>query len=69
VDKCQDTSNLNLQGSDPWDKVTPKAAMDSSSSSHSNKLNKHRDISKATMAVSRDLALRSGRELLVRPQA
>jgi hypothetical protein len=44
--------------------------MDSnSSSSHSNKLNKHQDINKAIMALSRDLALRSGRELLVRPQA
>ena len=68
MDRFQDTSNLKLQGSDPWDKVTPRAAMDCSSSSHSNKLNKHRDISKATMVVSRDLALRSGRELLVRPQ-
>jgi len=65
VDRFQDISKLNLQGSDPWDKVTPRAAMDSSSSSHSNK----QDTSKATMAVSRNLGLRSGRELLVRPQA
>ena len=60
-------NNLSLQVSDSRHKVTPRASMDSSS--HSNKLIKHQDINKAAMAVSRDLALRSGRELLARPQA
>ena len=67
--RFQAINNLSLQVLDPWDKVTPRASMDSSSNSHSNKLNKHQDINKAIMALSRDLALRSGRELLVRPQA
>ena len=65
MDRFQDINNLSLQVSDSWHQVTPRAAMDSSSSSHSNK----QDTNKATMAVSRNLALKSGRELLVRPQA